>query len=385
VAVVCCEELALTRSQPPSVAAYSILGAPVAGAVGGGPWISHPDLVEPVAIGGGAAGTVVADPVASALYRRDGDRLVEISASPRLEMPSGVAARGAELLVSEMTAGRIARLSTSGARLGTLGAGALGAPASLAVAPDDGIVAVDSAGGGLVLLRGDGQLEAGWPPAGFEPVGVVDVAAGTDGTVYATDAFGLWAIAPAGAAVRVDPFGPARLGLVVPSGVAVDAAGRVYVADSELGAVHVLSRDPTAGFRIAIYANRWFTGAPHVVLARPEPQFDWATDGPVAGVDPTASSIRMEGAHRIDTGAYRVSLEAVGRARLWLGGRLVLEGETGGGPAAKWVVAVGAPTRLPMRLELVPSGSARFGLRIEAIAGLTRAYLPRADLRHAWR
>jgi hypothetical protein len=106
--------------------------------------------------------------------------------------------------------------------------------------------------------------------------------------------------------------------------------------------------------------------------------FDWQTDGPVAGVDPRAFTLRLEGRQALAAGAYRVSLEAAGTVRLWIDGRLVHERALAMASAAKWPMVVGAAARLPVRLEYAPAGDARVGLRWDAVTGLEQAYLPRA-------
>jgi DNA-binding beta-propeller fold protein YncE/4-amino-4-deoxy-L-arabinose transferase-like glycosyltransferase len=223
----------------------------------------------------------------------DGALLQEITGGDQpFEEPFDLATDGeGKLYVLDSATGRLNVFDAHGAY-----AGLASAPADVAMRSRglhiDGVGRVwlaNTPGGRVVALDGDGAIVqeiAVWPGRGSQPV---DIVTGRDGAVFATDA-GLhklvrfdadgrrllaWDIPPAntldGAHLAVDLAGNLYLtqpeegqvalldpqgervgawlvrtpdgGAAKPVGIAVDAAGRIWVADSLGGAVMVIERD----------------------------------------------------------------------------------------------------------------------------------------------
>lgn len=174
-----------------------------------------------------------------------------------LDRPMHIALADGRIYVPEFGAGRVAVLdATSGARLATLGAGALEAPAGVAVGPaglgGTAVYVADFYAHRVVVLSETGVVRTigrkGHGPADlFYPT---DVAVGPDGpggaALYVADAYNhrVQVFSPDGRHVRTigrEGSGPGEFR--IPEGLDIAADGAVLVADAENGRVAVFGAD----------------------------------------------------------------------------------------------------------------------------------------------
>ncbi|HEV2999061.1 MAG TPA: hypothetical protein VGX16_08125, partial [Solirubrobacteraceae bacterium] len=157
-----------------------------------------------------------------------------------LAAPEGVAvARSGEVYVADAARGLVARFAPDGRPLGTLGAGVLRRPVALAVDPAGVMYVADAVAGEVVKLDPRGALLGSW--AVPDPAGV---ALDEAGSLFVTEgrADRVLKLAPDGrrlASWGAPGTGPGELG--VPSGIATDCRGRVFVADTQNNRVQVFT------------------------------------------------------------------------------------------------------------------------------------------------
>lgn len=179
-----------------------------------------------------------------------------------LDRPLGVAWRDGHVLIGVAGSGCVAEYTTSGALVGTVGAGELKMPNDLAVAADGTLWVADSTANRVVAFGTDGALArtlgagaAGDGALRFPSAVTLDEAASL---VWVGDQGNRRVVAfkPDGAFVRAlggpaEAFTSTWAGrFVAVQGLAIDPTGRVLVLDSNLGVVQVL--DPESGDPVAI-------------------------------------------------------------------------------------------------------------------------------------
>jgi len=110
-----------------------------------------------------------------------------------------------------------------------------------------------------------------------------------------------------------------------PQDVGVDAAGRAFVLVRERR-VLVFGRGPSAGWRLEYHAGRDLAGGLLNVGQADQLALNWSTGRPAPGVPEDDFSVRAIGFTQLAAaGTLRGFLKAQGGARVWIGGRLVLD------------------------------------------------------------
>lgn len=110
-----------------------------------------------------------------------------------------------------------------------------------------------------------------------------------------------------------------------PEDVLVDAAGKALILTRERR-VLVFGRGPSAGWRVEFYAGRDLAGGLLNVTQADPLNLSWSTGRPAPGVPEDDFSVRAIGFTQLKApGTLRGFLKAQGGARVWIGGRLVLD------------------------------------------------------------
>jgi DNA-binding beta-propeller fold protein YncE len=180
----------------------------------------------------------------------------QLDAGTALQMPMAIVTDGRSLFIANSSAGNILVVDLSGQveRILPLPGGVSGKaarPIGVALLPDGGLVASDAdndlvlrldAQGNVIWIAGTGTRDGG--SVGFN----VPSALATDaaGDVYVTDILNARVVelSPAGEFTReFGKRGDTAGFLSRPKGVAVDAEGRVFVSDGLLAAVEVFAKD----------------------------------------------------------------------------------------------------------------------------------------------
>jgi DNA-binding beta-propeller fold protein YncE len=206
-------------------------------------------------------------------------------------LPAGVAADpSGRLWIADTGNDRVVELDPSGAVARITGG--LDGPLSVAADGAGGVLCTDTGGGRVVRIGADGAVTV----AADGLVRPAAVAVAPDGRVLAADAASVRDLRT-GAAIP----GPAGAGWDGPAGLAVDAAGTLYVSERRPGT----------------------PGGARVVRGTPSPEgLAWdtvATEGPGAGqvIEPAGLAVRPDGGTLLvaDTGNHRIlRLDAPGHA-----------------------------------------------------------------------
>ncbi len=224
-------------------------------------------LREPEDVGCGKGEIVVADTSNGRLVvydvTDDGARPRAAIVVPQVPLPIRVAVLpGGELLALDGRARRIARLSAAGEFEGFLefpaSDGRHVEPRSVAVGPDARIFVLDVGGERILVASSTGEVErvvAIPAEVGF----VSDLAVDERGTIYAVDSVRRRVyVAGPGDETLVPLTEPLTEDVDFPTAIAVDAEGRIFVADSHGGGVVILDR--SGSFRGRQLSMGWKEG-----------------------------------------------------------------------------------------------------------------------------
>jgi len=254
----------LAAALPPLPAAEAVKLRPLVSIYAGG---DGSGLREPVGVGCGAEAIAVADAAngriltfaigADSVRPRDAFSVPQVSLPLRVEWIAG-----GELLVLDGRSRRIARIGARGELVGFLEprGEALGPvePRSFAVGPDERLYVLDLAGWRVLVLDLSGAVERSiaFPAeAGF----LSDLAVDPRGDVYVVDSVGRRVHVARKGEAALAPLTPSLFeDLDFPTSIAVDAEGRLFVADEHGGGVVILGRD--GSFRGRQLARGWKDG-----------------------------------------------------------------------------------------------------------------------------
>lgn len=209
----------------------------------------------------------------------------------------------------------------------------LGGLEGLALAADGTCLVSDSQNYAVHRLASDGSPLATWGAPGsaagqfLDPAGLavdaqdrVYVADGGNGRVQALDVDGHWLASwdrvPAGA-----------IPLAEPGDVTLNASGDLYCLDREQSCVHLWSADRGSDWTVTWFEGLWHCGAPVTITEQSVIDNHWS-GSPVPELPTDCFSARYQRVLTLDPGRYRFDLLADDRVRLWVGERLLIEGES---------------------------------------------------------
>ena len=203
----------------------------------------------------------------------------------------------------------------------------------LALAADGTCLVSDSVNHNVKHLASDGSPLATWGSRGsaagqfLGPAGLavddadrVYVADQGNGRVQALDGTGEWL-------VTWDRVPEGAIPLLEAGDVALSASGDLYCLDREQACVHLWRADRDSDWTVTWFKGLWHCGAPVTITQQSVIDNHWSSS-PVPELPIDYFSARYQRVLALEPGRYRFDLLADDRVRLWVGERLLIEGES---------------------------------------------------------